>query len=346
MTYLNREISRAYDGYITKYRISRRPEEHEDLARLDIKKNLGMVARDRGLLKVNSVFMEYVDRHFFSKGWAAMNGLPACIVLLYFGLLFSMAANEPLASGKMPSQGMIVAIWVWTFILVMVCSWIVCFMLAKDFFRYTHYPIRFNRQSRKVYVFKYGGESGVLEFNWEDGYWFVGCAEGRVYDLRCHILDSEGVIRHTVSIAAACDTKTEVLQHWEMVRRYMEEPLSTLPFPPLRLFMATEPTWRNSFIIQVGTFGGISKYMWFSVTWAFFRWISQRTCRAPRWPASVEAACQIPPDDPYQMPEPVVAGEPIVRDTASVQREKEYQDLVIAEVVALEGISPGSKIRN
>jgi hypothetical protein len=328
---------RAYDGWLTNYRVNRRIEDSEATSRLDVKEGVNLRLRDKGLLKVNSVFIEYVDQHFFSRGWAAMGGVPIAGVLLYFSLLFAFTASGPLANGKPPSQAMLVAVWTAVFVLTSGFLGVIFLLLRKDFFCYTHYPVRFNRHNRKIYVFKHNGPDGVQELNWDEGFWFVGYNDAdRDYDIRCHVVDSDGIIRHTFGVARSSETETEALQHWEMIRRYMEEPLSTLPFPPLRLYLTTTPTWRNCFIIQVGSMGGISKYMLLSLPWAFFRWISQKTCRHPNWPDWVEVDCQIPPEDPFRLSEPVIAGESIPCDEESLLKEREYQYQAIAEATAME----------
>jgi len=192
--------------------------------------------------------------------------------------------------------------------------------IFRDAFTYTCSPIRFNRVERKIYVFNGDLKGGILTIPWDKAFLFPG--RGRpigggdadwTYDLRCHVLDDNEVVRHTFAIGHHCgNSKAEVLQHWEMIRRYMEEGPQALPFPPLALYMSTEPTLRNAFIIQVGGMGdgwlriiaGV-----FTVPWALARYLALKTCKEPKWPDWVEAACAVDPDDPYRQPEPRFAGD-------------------------------------
>lgn len=54
-----------FDGWITKYRVSRSVHESEIQARLDRKVGIHLPSIDKGVLRINSVFLEYIDRYFF-----------------------------------------------------------------------------------------------------------------------------------------------------------------------------------------------------------------------------------------------------------------------------------------
>lgn len=303
------EYSRMFDGWLTRYKLNRPLNKYELNNRLELGHPIKLPPMDKGVLRVNSSFIEYVDRYFAWRGWAAMGFAMVGGVLLYFALLFGLTIYVPPSNGAGITTAHIMFGWYATALYASMFVG-VCYLLGrKDFFRYTHYPIRFNRKIRKVYIFQYNGPGGVLDVDWESAYWFVGkIRDGRrlSYDLRCHILDDAGIIRHTFSVGSSCEYRAEVLQHWEMIRRYMEESPAALPFPPLHLSINTESTLWNCFVIQAGAVNGLKSLplMVYGSIWAFFRWISQKTCRAPLWPAEIEAACQISEDDPYRQPEP------------------------------------------
>lgn len=76
--------------------------------------------------------------------------------------------------------------------------------------------------------------------------------------------------------------------------------------------------------------------MLLTVPWAFFRWISQITCRRPRWPDEVEAECQIPIDDPYRLAEPASSGEVVGLDEVAEAALFEYRQKAEAAALAYE----------
>ncbi|MEJ2632733.1 MAG: hypothetical protein P8015_16240 [Acidihalobacter sp.] len=39
------------------------------------------------------------------------------------------------------------------------------------------------------------------------------------------------------------------------------------------------------------------------------RWLVMKTSKPPVWPAEIEAACRIEPDDPHRLPEPEYTGQ-------------------------------------
>lgn len=331
-----------FDGWITKYKVNRPVYGYEAKARLDPKKTVKLPPIVNGVSKLNSVFIECVDRFFYLRGYAVMGGLPIAILTMWASVMLMMLVNEPLYSGEKPPGEVAAVVLFFSFVFFSIFVWLLKFVLFREFFCYTHYPIRFNRINRKIYVFRHNGEGGVLDLEWDKVYWFVGRSRDGSdisYDLRCHILDAEGIVRETFAVGHFSSTRAETLQHWEMIRRYMEESPAVLPFPPLALVLSTEPTWRNCITIQVGGASGHSPlFMLLTVPWAFFRWISQITCRRPRWPDEVEAECQIPIDDPYRLPEPASSGEVVGLDEVAEAALFEYRKKAEAAALAYEAV--------
>lgn len=334
--------ARIFDGWLTPYKKNRSLATYERESQLILGRPVNILDPiDRGLLKFNSTFLEYTDRYFYLRGWAAMGGVPITLVFFWFAVWFGVDLYAPL-NERLEAQ--VTASWIALSVLSLCCIASFYFAVLKDFFCYTHYPIRFNRIKRKVYVFRHNGTDGVLDLDWENTYWFVGRSRDGSdisYDLRCHILDAQGIVRDTFAVGHFAATRAEIFQHWEMIRRYMEESPATLPFPPLMLVVSTEPTWLNCMTIQVGGASGHSPlFMLLTVPWAFFRWISQITCRRPRWPDEVEAACQIPPNDPYLLPEPKSSGEVEGIDEAAEAALFDYRERAEAEALAYEKANP------
>ena len=332
--------SQPFDGWITKYKTDRLLSDYELQARLDPEVPIDLPPIDNGMLRANNVFVEYMDRYFFLRGYAALGGLSVAVLAMWAGVMLAMLLNEPMHNGELPSTMEALLPGIFSFLFFALFFWVLKNAVLRDFFSYTHYPVRFNRIARKVYIFQHNARGGVFSLEWKKGYWFVGRSkfgDGFIYDLRCHHLDSDGVIRFTYAVGHFSETRAEVLQHWEMIRRFMEESPEDLPFPPLVLVVSAEPTWRNCMTIQVGGLSGYSYFfMLMTFPWAFFRWISQITCRRPRWPDEVEAECQIPIDDPYRLPEPASSGEVVGLDEMAEAALFEYRKKTEAAALAYE----------
>ena len=336
--------SREFEGWLTSYKINRELNPYELDESLNTSVPIDIWPSDRGLIKANGAFLEFIDRYFYLRGWAAMGCMPIAGACLYLFFLFGGSIHTPPNNGGTLTFEYVFSGWLATVLFGLLLAAICFFGLQKDFFCYTHYPIRFNRLNRKVYVFRHNGKGGVLALDWDKAYWFVGRTRDGSdisYDLRCHVLDTQGIVRDTFAVGHFAATRAEILQHWEMIRRYMEESPATLPFPPLALVISTEPTWRNCLTIQVGgTSGHSPSFMLLTVPWAFFRWISQLTCRRPRWPDEVEEACQVPPDDPYRLPEPVSCGVVAGMDAAAEAALLEYREKAQLAAEAYENAHP------
>lgn len=321
--------SRIFDGWLTRYKINRGLSLYELESVLEVDRPINIPLMDKGLIRVNSVFVEFIDRFFFLRGWATMGFLPFAIAWSYFAFLFGSTIYVPPGDGAGLSFEHILSGWIATITIVVFLVVMCVFGLCRDFFCYTYYPIRFNRENRKVYVFRHNKKNGVLTLEWNKVFWFIGRSRDGsryIYDLRGHVLDDEKIVRYTFAVGQYGETQAEILQHWETIRLYMEESPAALPYPPLALSLSTQPTLRNCLLIQMGWLvsGRSPVVLLFGVVWGFFRWLALKTCRQPRWPADIEAACQIPANDPYRQTEPLRAGEFPDFGEAEELRQSEY----------------------
>lgn len=70
-------------------------------------------------------------------------------------------------------------------------AWGIYFLLRVECFRWTHYPVRFDRKHQLVHVFSVDGE--VYSVPWDDVFFTTGCytkpgGKRRYYDIRGHVL--------------------------------------------------------------------------------------------------------------------------------------------------------------
>ncbi|KRB04216.1 DUF6708 domain-containing protein [Lysobacter sp. Root690] len=234
-----------FEGWLKLYKVDRRLEDYEREARLDPKVAVELPPIDRGLLKINSTFIEYVDRPFFVRGWAAMWGLLFLAGLLAFAYLFGVEAFRPLQDGSPRSQGHVYFGLTVVALCLLGSVFVFKKALLRDFFAYTHYPVRFNRHNRTIYVFRGNGAESHIALPWDRAFFFIassspvgGTASDVNLDLRCYVLSEDGsTVQHTFSAGNFSGNRAQVLQHWEMIRRYMEDGIDDLLFPPL-IFMS------------------------------------------------------------------------------------------------------------
>lgn len=332
--------TRPYDGWLTRYKINRPLSKSEFEGRLDVKVPISLPPMDSGLIKINSVFVECIERYFFQRGWGAMWGLTIGGVGLSFTLVFGLDIYKPSLNGAVSFER-ILAGWYATVMFFLATAVAYVLLAAKDFFCYTHYPIRFNRINRKVYLFRHNKKNGAMTLDWDKVHWCVG--RGRdvghyIYELRGHVLDDNGIVRYTFAVGQYRESHVEILQHWEMIRLYMEDSPAALPYPPLALTLSTRPTLRNCMLLNMSWLGAhLSKAVFIlSVLWGFFRWLALKTCREPLWPNEVEAQCQIPANDPYQQKEPITAGDIPGFDDEDERRRSEYLEFARAAAAAYE----------
>lgn len=282
-----------FAGWLAQRHRNNRPlskyEEGADMRQFD---SSTFTPIDKGIIGMDADRMEYVDRHFLYRGWALMGGS----VFVSLGAIFIIAMLHAAITTENKAQSLD-AIYAAAGVIALVLAFvgfIFWMLILRDIFRYQYYPIRFDRTTRQVHVFT-GGRNKVISASWSDVRFIIGRDkpmgpdEGYTYDLRGLVMRGDQVV-HTFAVGSDCGSNPGVvLAHWEMIRRFMEEGRSALPFPPLQLYTSVVPSFRNAFIIHVSSAG--AGLMWIALPltlpWALFRFLAMKLCRKPVWPASV-----------------------------------------------------------
>lgn len=182
----------------------------------------------------------------------------------------------------------------------------------RDFFTHTYYPIRFNRKTRQIYVYREKRDGGIVTIPWEKGYFHIGqgLRDKQFLDLRCHVLEGD-LVRDTFVTGMYYLRKEPVRELWEFIRRYMDEDIESLG--KVEVWTSTAPTWKNCEIMVGVTFGGLfglGALLWpLALPVILTRWLVLKSCKPPVWPPEIEAACRIDPDDPHHLPEPAYIGQ-------------------------------------
>ncbi|MBU9630315.1 hypothetical protein KTE60_13600 [Burkholderia multivorans] len=288
-----------YTGlYAKRYRVNRRLTDEErsnqfhQKGRIDISPFYNV-----SVIRMNSTYLECVDRWFIYRGIMTAFCLIGVAVPLYaFFVPILIDGGYDLIVFLIFSC---VSIPYWTLMMWMLC---------KESFSWTHFPIRFNYRNKKVYVFRRGGT--VLIADWRKIFFTLGRCERTVgqqnWDIRGHILDKDGeTVRETFALPGDTALVEQLKHTWEFVRRYMEE-------GPASVYR--DVYWCHDIAKRREKYKVGLRYMFFSLNgqpiWQillspmFFvaslgRWFAMHTSKIPIWPAEIEAECAVDSFDPY-----------------------------------------------
>lgn len=304
-------------GLVKKFAINRPLTESEIELRLSQKLRLNLSPHyQMSVIRLNSTYLETVDKWYFQKGMLTLiaifglvvlggGGLLMCARWVLFGLANAAATDDPQVSyANAVAMGLVLVP------ITLSITW----LLRRESFAYTHYPVRFNRKTRMVYVFR--SNASILALPWDDAFFTLASVDntGNSWNIMCHVLDAarETVLESfalSVSDTGSPEGLTILRSHWEFVRRYMEDgPAAVSEQIQFCLPIAKA---RESFVFGLHLLlAGNSTTtavpwpvllisMLFDVVISPFRFLAMRTSKVPNWPPAVETACPIEDDDPY-----------------------------------------------
>ena len=255
------------------------------------------------LIKLNSTFVECVDKWYSMRGFVAMAGAVFSAILIWAigGWIYFATQDGDYAS-----------LWLLLLPLAILSLPVKAFLI--DAFNYTHYPIRFNRKNRQVYAFRRDGT--VLKAGWDDMVWAMFANSRRAIDVFAigHVMEPDGVtIKESIGLSVVSvgkDGEEKVRNHFEFFRRHMEEGpgpvLDALKPVPLIMLPGIDHEkenwrfgWERITLHENGSLVGMILYQVVALPMSLFRWIVMRTSKIPQWPQWVEDECAIAPDDPW-----------------------------------------------
>jgi hypothetical protein len=229
-----------FSGLILNYPSKRPLTEKERAYQLKQRNRLNVEPHYQlSVIKMNSTYLESVDKWFAWKG--AITAVSAALLLIFVGggaamayKSFSFAAGAPSSSEDAffyLANGVAMAV------VVAAIGWCITWLLRKESFAFTHYPIRFNRKTRMVHVFRTDGT--VLSVPWDDVFFTLEhMVQWNEFEVRGHVLEPDNVtVRESFALSYlgalnhmdADPKSTEfssqdfVRANWEFVRRYMED---------------------------------------------------------------------------------------------------------------------------
>lgn len=275
----------------------------------------------RTVVQFNSTYMELVDRWESNRGnltWIqtlalslGIFGLGICLLMFY----------ESLTQPDVP-------LWFFIFIscaiLIMVGGvYGVLWLLSRELFTYTYFPIRFNRKNGKVYVI--GANKQVETYDWGALKIHMQTDANAPWDVRCCDVDDKGIIQRTFSLPFRyLDTDEALYGHFEFVNRYMsaktdeelEEVASSIRylFPIHQRKETFKESVQRSLLEYHYNFMNIEYpeksfetrlSFIINIPFWFLKLLGRRasvlTSKTPHFPSDVEAQCQIDPNDKFDL---------------------------------------------
>lgn len=311
-----------FSGLIGKFPVNRTLDEQEYIYRLKHDKHLNLTPRHQlCVIKMNSTYMEVVDKWY---GWRGAVTTITSLVLIVVGAVFGWPGLEFILKGAglrestLDSEvAMLNGLAMLSIALVFVSG--VFWIMRKELFAYTHYPIRFNRKNRTVYVVRTDGN--IISHPWDDLFFtLVNIPVSSLWEIRAHMLDKNGqTVKETFAlsysgtlgapeagVAQTPGSDDFVRAHWEFIRRYMEEG----PEEISKEVQFCMPIDRKRESVRLGferifaNFAGAPILLYlmvfpFCILVSMFRIAAMRTSKIPQWPCEVDASCIVEQDDPY-----------------------------------------------
>lgn len=306
-------------GLFPKYRVNRQLSHAERINQLRQSERINVEPHYQlCVIAMNSTYLESVDKWYGWRGSMSVFIFPMLIITTLTLAAMVHASISRLDGWRLSTYDLQIMAITTSLLLPMILF--LAWLLRKDWFCYTHYPMRFNRKNKLVYVFRTDGT--VYSAPWGDIHFTLGEMEGlQEYEVRGHILDScTKNVQETFPLSYASsmpvpDERTYpgdylkhdlVRSHWEFIRRYMEDGPQSVS-SQVQFCMPIDGRRESAKVGIERTFANIASapYILYLVLWPYcavvsvLRLIAMRSSKIPTWPEEVEASCEIDPDDPY-----------------------------------------------
>lgn len=249
------------------------------------------------VIRMNSSYLEVVDKFYPTKGYVASFMMAFCILFL---IAIIATAKITIATG----DGVLFFCFVALLSGGSIC-WFGRFLL-KDLFRKTHYPVRFNRKKQQVHIYQVSGK--VITVPWSDVF-FTTSKQRISYCIVGHLLDEDKeTVLNTFSFGYV-GQREELSLYWEFIRCYMEEDCLE-ELAETVLFCPPVEKRKEGYIAGLQRLMQIdSRADWlllvlnlpFALIESIARYIAMQTSKIPQWPQDVIDACAIEQNDPINI---------------------------------------------
>lgn len=294
-----------FDGIAVKYPVNRKLTQEECDRQVEVKIPCNHPPADCGrVIASSSRHLELADKYFVGAGIGTALFLPPTI---FFVWLAFFGGPEAVSVGlQRTSQGKLVFAWVAIFfsaLCVLAINLMCLWAITRESFTLTHYPIRFNRKNRMVYVFRPKRRASILRVKWDDVFWHIRHNKNRGpggynWFVAGHVMEKDRkTVKETFAFGHVGSTPEELYPQWEYVRRFMEDGQDAVPAPEYYLPIngRKEGFWQGAQTLMLRPFGPVIGVFLMPLTapGAIARWLCMLTNRVPRWPADIDADCGI-----------------------------------------------------
>ncbi|EOC0417693.1 hypothetical protein ACI0Z1_002234 [Cronobacter malonaticus] len=298
-----------YTGLYTPYKLNRPLTENEKNGQFcqGKRRRVNAIMDEASVIRMNSTFLETVCKYYSGVGISSSIIGIVCIFMFSFSILIVLGTCRNIYHGNTSDWGSN-SFFIFAFLIPG------CFfskLLLKEWFRKTHYPIRFNRKNQMVYVYQVNGE--VLSVPWNKIFFTSASSKGAMpeWGIDGHLLADDGeTVVNTFSLAVSVMGSKKLLnEYWEFIRCYMEEAC----VEDLAEMVTLCPPVENR---KEGYIFGLQYLLKMDsrLEWIFLplmlpldflaslsRYIAMQTSTIPQWPQEVLEACQPAPDDPINI---------------------------------------------
>lgn len=263
---------------------------------------------DAVVIKMNSTYLELVDKYYCDRGmpdvFAFTLSLAPFLLAIGIGCLFfdpSYVVNDFFGLFAL----------VFSIFLSAFFSWFFLKLLLKSWFAWTHYPVRLNRKTGMVHVFKVGGK--ILSVPWKEVFFTRGRAgpgSSAEWSIDGHILADDGkTVLDTFSLGFS-STRRELVKNWAFVRSYIEVEDCLPDLADIIALCPPVTEKKESYLFGMQYMMRVESRMEWPMTLLLLpltlpgsvaRFIAMRTSKIPRWSDAVEADCAVAPDDPINV---------------------------------------------
>ncbi len=330
-------------GLLGKYPVNRSLTAFEREFQLKQKQRLSIVPHYQlSVIKMNSCYLETVDKWY---GWKGVVTTIAAIALILIDGFLGWGGVQWILEGlgvfpSLLEPTVLLANGIAMTLLCLLFSFGLIWLLRKESFAYTHYPIRFNREKRMVYVFRTDGT--ILSISWDELFFtLANVGPWNKWEVQGHVLHSDnntvletfplsyvGLVRarDIVSTAKQGAPDDPVRAHWEFIRRYMEdgpEEISKQVQFCMPIDIGRE-NFRLCFERVFANFAGAPTLLYlamfpFCLLIGTFRLLAVYSSKVPTWTEEVEASCTVENDDPFA-----------IRGAANGERVAVYPEAALA----------------
>ena len=268
----------------------------------------------RQVIRFNSTFVEVMDSWEFIRGRATALALPMWAALFFAIFMFLFFMYSLYFKQVYWSVAVFSCLTIGLGYLVYSN-----YKMAKyDLFGYTHYPIRFNRKTQKVYAFS-PQQQKIIELNWRD-LRFSAVQEGRFdIELRASLVNADNIVEEEIIFPFITKIygKELVDQHLAFFKAYMQgDDLKSInaAIPEFFDVYNRKESFKETFervymqfdgeeIIQqtrpVERDNGIATVAFPLFSLIILRRLGVYFSKIPQWPTHIEKECQIDSNDPY-----------------------------------------------